>query len=303
MKFKKGSTPKNKLTIEYIKSESKLRWGFELKSTEYKNNQTPLIWYDPKSGNTFNRSWGKLISGRLSPNNVNNYEKDKDTIENYKNLGYKLDMTKEEYLNSETQSGNKIFHIIHPNLKEAWDVKMGHFKSLAVSHLNQTGRSTGETILEQIFIKNNVVYEVQKKCIIKETLNFFDFYLPTYDTYIEYDGKQHFKAIKRWGGAEGLAHRKQKDKLKDEYVREVNSKIIRIPYTVTTQKEMISILDKELGTNLLEIKLQLNGNKNEIAEYYSSHSSLETAKKFDTSTARVSYCYKKVYGKNKVRNR
>ncbi len=48
---------------------------------------------------------------------------------------------------------------------------------------------------------------------------------------IEYDGKQHFKAVKRWGGVARLKQQQKVDRFKDDYCNENNIQMIRIPYT------------------------------------------------------------------------
>lgn len=84
-------------------------------------------------------------------------------------------------------------------------------------------------ILQNIPIK----FEYQKKfedCINPKTNQKlrFDFYLPDYNTCIEYDGVQHFKEHKgSWDRLEDIQYR---DNLKDQYCEEHNIKLIRIPY-------------------------------------------------------------------------
>lgn len=64
----------------------------------------------------------------------------------------------------------------------------------------------------------------------------FDFYLPQYNTLIEYDGRQHFEYVKKYHGdnkKEGLkllAEQQFRDKIKDEYCKENNIKLIRISF-------------------------------------------------------------------------
>ena len=48
---------------------------------------------------------------------------------------------------------------------------------------------------------------------------------------LEYDGEQHFKPVELWGGEEQLKIQQQRDKNKDEWCKENNIKLIRIPYT------------------------------------------------------------------------
>jgi hypothetical protein len=61
---------------------------------------------------------------------------------------------------------------------------------------------------------------------------------------IEYDGRQHFIAIEKWGGELGLLDQQKKDKIKDEYCKIKNIKLIRIPYNKNPIQELIEIFKK-----------------------------------------------------------
>ena len=58
----------------------------------------------------------------------------------------------------------------------------------------------------------------------------FDFYLPEYNTCIEFDGLQHFKPIERFGGVEYFEDIKKKDKIKNEFCFDNKIELIRISY-------------------------------------------------------------------------
>ena len=58
----------------------------------------------------------------------------------------------------------------------------------------------------------------------------FDYYLPEFNTAIEYDGEQHYYPVDFFGGKEGFARRKINDKIKDKYCLNNNIRLIRIPY-------------------------------------------------------------------------
>ena len=47
--------------------------------------------------------------------------------------------------------------------------------------------------------------------------------------FIEYDGRQHYNNDS-WGGENGLLERQKADKEKDEYAKQQNIKMVRIPY-------------------------------------------------------------------------
>jgi len=58
----------------------------------------------------------------------------------------------------------------------------------------------------------------------------FDFYLPEHNTCIEFDGKQHYEIIEKWGGLENLKDIQKRDKIKNLYCKENNVNLIRIKY-------------------------------------------------------------------------
>jgi len=58
----------------------------------------------------------------------------------------------------------------------------------------------------------------------------FDFYLPDYNTLIEYDGRGHFRVVEHWGGKRGFETRQKCDKIKTDYAAANGITLIRIPY-------------------------------------------------------------------------
>lgn len=58
----------------------------------------------------------------------------------------------------------------------------------------------------------------------------FDFYLPDYNTLIEYDGKQHFEIIDYFGGYDRFVTQIIRDTIKNIYCKNNNIKLIRTPY-------------------------------------------------------------------------
>lgn len=94
-------------------------------------------------------------------------------------------------------------------------------------------QSLGESYVEQALKDNNVSFE--REYCFNDCLNpktgyklRFDFYLPDYNCCIEYDGEQHFKEAAIF--QDSLEDRKQRDKIKDDYCKMNNIKLIRLPY-------------------------------------------------------------------------
>lgn len=107
--------------------------------------------------------------------------------------------------------------------------------------------SIGEDKIAKIFDKNNIEYVRQKSYDdLKSKNNRFyryDFYLPKYNTLIEYDGEQHYK--EGFGkGPEYLKEVQQNDKIKNQYAIDHNIKLIRIPYTDYDKINYNYIIDK-----------------------------------------------------------
>lgn len=115
------------------------------------------------------------------------------------------------------------------------------------------GPSNGElkiiNILEKVYkmIRNYNFYYgyVVPNLKYKNNLH-FDFWLPKYKLAIEYDGIQHFYPVNYFGGVEGFREQKYRDKLKDKYCKEHHISLLRIPYTISTNKEINDILSSYL---------------------------------------------------------
>ena len=58
----------------------------------------------------------------------------------------------------------------------------------------------------------------------------FDFYIPSLNIAIEYDGEQHYKSIDAWGGEEYLESVRQSDALKNDFCEYMGIDLLRIPY-------------------------------------------------------------------------
>lgn len=110
--------------------------------------------------------------------------------------------------------------------------------------LSSNGESRIKTILEEWGIE----YESQKtfeNCKSVKKLR-FDIFLPKYNVLIEYDGVQHFKPIKFFGGIKRFNDLKEKDEIKNNYANEKNILLLRIPYSKfnSIKEEMTCFLNK-----------------------------------------------------------
>ena len=96
-------------------------------------------------------------------------------------------------------------------------------------------QSKGETKIYEILKNNNIQFEQQKifdSCISNITNKQlrFDFYINN-QYIIEYDGEQHFYSTSGWNTETSLKKVQYRDNLKNQWCKENNIPLIRIPYT------------------------------------------------------------------------
>lgn len=96
-------------------------------------------------------------------------------------------------------------------------------------------RSKGEYIIAQLLLQNNIPFETQKtfdKCRFSDTnaLAKFDFYVNN-QYLIEFDGIQHFDVRYGWNTEEYSSKTFRHDQYKNQWCKENNIPLIRIPYT------------------------------------------------------------------------
>ncbi len=250
-------------TEEYIEKAKEVHQDedgnpkYDYSKTEYKNSRTKLIVICPKHG-SFEVEANHHIQGsgcskcadekhskEMSKDNTWFIEKAREIHQD--EIGNpKYDYSKTDFKN--TRGKVSITCSIH-----------GPFEMRASAHLLGQGcpicqESSGERLVNNILVSNNVKFIRQYKfidCTNKKKGKGcrklpFDFYIPTFNTCIEYDGRQHFDPNAFFKGQEGLEKQQFIDGLKDEYCEENGIKLIRIPYTMKKEDIEPYIL-QELG--------------------------------------------------------
>lgn len=100
------------------------------------------------------------------------------------------------------------------------------------------------TYIQQFLEKNKIKYKSEYIVYIGDNYYRYDFYLPQYNLFIEYDGQQHYEPVRFHGNniEENLHefHKVQEhDKIKNQYCEENNINLLRIPYWETKNIETI----------------------------------------------------------------
>lgn len=171
--------------------------------------------------------WSCFLHQEYDIEEIKNFIKD-NNIESYKE--YKIFI--------KTNKIKKYPVNLHTSLKDKG------YKSSEDLFNKNLKQSSSENIIEKFLLKNEIIYEKQKRfkdCKYKRTLP-FDFYLPNLKICIEYDGKQHFEPVPYWNGEKGLEITKLRDQIKTDYCIKNNIKLIRIDYNENIYEKLSKFL-------------------------------------------------------------
>ena len=117
------------------------------------------------------------------------------------------------------------------------NVRVEHLKGQNHSRTISCGcttQSSGELKITNILEDSNIDFQSQyriKEFNISSPFDFAIFKEKQLIGLIEFDGEQHFRSIECWGGEEQLKLQQKRDKRKDDWCKENNIRLIRIPYT------------------------------------------------------------------------
>jgi hypothetical protein len=158
--------------------------------------------------------------------------------------------TKEEFIEKSNKIHNNFYNydkVIYIKARNKVCIvcpKHGEYWQSPDNHLHGRGcykckNSKGEKIILLFLIKNNIVYINQKMfddCRNPKTNHKlrYDFFIPSKNILIEYDGKQHFKSGK-FGKTTYTVNMMQENQFRDDvktkYAKNNNIKLLRIKYT------------------------------------------------------------------------
>lgn len=94
----------------------------------------------------------------------------------------------------------------------------------------------GELIISKILNSLNINYEAQKTFddLRDNNLLSYDFFIPSQNILIEYQGRQHYDPVDYFGGVSQFKLQQKHDKMKASYARDNNYTLIAVPYTEDT---------------------------------------------------------------------
>jgi len=207
---------------------------YDYSNVVYENNEKRVCIICDKHGE-FWQSPGNHISGRGCP------ECAKITIGRQK-----ISNTKDFIHKAMEKHGNLYNYSVveYKNSREVVDIicpEHGTFRQTPNLHLCGSGcpkcikQSSGETFIRKFLESNNIKFIEQVKfptCRHIKLLS-FDFLIEGKNVLIEYDGEQHFKPVKYFGGNVKFEYRKKLDSIKSEWAKNNRYNLVRIPYDMS----------------------------------------------------------------------
>ena len=219
-----------KTTEDYVRQATKIHNNFyDYSQVEYLNKDCKILIICPNHGPFFQKA-NNHLNGCKCPKCAIYYNQ-KDTLV-FKAKANKIHEGKYNYSRVEYDLATNHVNIICP--------KHGEFQQRAYAHLNGQGcprcsESSGERLISIGLNEMNVQYDKQIKfegCKNKRKLS-FDFGIFKNNILlglIEYQGKQHYQSIKRFGGEEALEKILLHDQIKADYCKNYNIPLLLISY-------------------------------------------------------------------------
>ena len=249
-----------KLTLEeFIERSVKLHNNkYDYSKVEYINNKTKVCIICPEHGEFWQTPDCHMRRGQGCPvcRYINSTKKIREkqglSTEDFvkkaiKIHGNKYDYSKVEYANNETK-----VCIICPEHGEFWQTPHHH---IAGSGCPICGRNdVSEKKLYEIMKKNfsNVISQYKPDFLnTNGKPQSIDIFLPDYNIGIEYQGRQHFKPISKFGGIKGYIDVCERDKRK--YNLCVKNNLILLYFTYEKTKEIPNEYLSNIYTNEEEL--------------------------------------------------
>lgn len=221
---------------------------YDYSKVKYLNNRTKVCIICPKHGE-FQQAPAHHLRGQGCPKCFGTCRR---TTEEFIQEARKIHGNK--YIYSKTIYGKNCtdpVEIICPIHGSFWQTPVHHINNRC--GCPKCNRSHGEAFLANYFEDNNIEYkenyivevpiEIRPSGIIK-----IDFYLPDYNLFIEYNGKQHYIMQEGFGGKLKFEKQVKRDEYLRKYCKENNINLIEIPYTEKNIKEFLeSKLNESIG--------------------------------------------------------
>ena len=300
-KFQQECTPSkfcksNPYTIQNIKRFIELNaTGYEIISTEYKNNNTQLLFRCPE-GHEFNMSWSHFQQGRRC-SKCSHHQPSEETVI-YNSTPWMIELgISEEDAKKYTPQSSKYIEVICPHCNQKKQIKISQiYRTKSIGCICGDGISFSEKILASLLNQLNIKYTKEYKPEWSNNRR-YDFYLNDYNVIIETHGKQHYMNDFSYCGGRTLEEERENDQYKKELA--LNNKIDN--YIILDCRESNinytknSILNSELSklfdlSNIDWLKCEefaLSNKVKEVCDYWHIHNDINNENLTTTDIGKV----------------
>jgi hypothetical protein len=196
----------------------------------YINSATKIKVKHNKCGHIYRVEPNSFIHGSRCPYCCWGHKK--TSIEFAKEM-FNLVGTEYTLLDAYTDAQTKV-RIKHNKCNNVYTVAPRHF--LEGQRCPYCNIPKGETIINKLLKSLGIKYEYQKTFddLRDNRLLSYDFYIPSQNILIEYQGQQHYEPIDHFGGEYKFKTQRHHDKMKADYAKSNNYNLITVPYTKDT---------------------------------------------------------------------
>lgn len=249
---------KQKLTKEEFVNKANMihNYKYDYSEADYINSKSKLcvichekdengvehgkFWMKPE--NHLGGRQGCPICGRIKANKAESLTTE-EFIEKSKQVhGDTYDYSKANYINCRTK-----VEIICPKHGSFWQDPSSHMHGVGCP---KCSKSKGERNLEILLNSKQIIYLDQYRFSNLSNI-IVDFYIPSKNCVIEYNGMQHYVPIEHFGGEIKFKEQCKRDQKLREYCKNEEINLLEIPYTCDTIEKMENFI-KEQNPNLLE---------------------------------------------------
>lgn len=231
---------------------------YDYSKTEYINANTKITIICPIHGefkqNARNHLQGQgcPLCGDMRKGDYQRGDTEKFIEDARKVHGDKYDYSKVEYYNNR----QKVC-IICPEHGEFWQKPLDHIHAHGCPECGKTLDISEKLVLKELQnVFDDVVYQYRPEWLGNITSRqSLDFYLPKYNIGVEYQGRQHFAPIRKFGGEEGYAKIVERDIRKFNKCKDNGVKVFYVSFEKTLPKEYhdkIYVTTEELITAIKE---------------------------------------------------
>ena len=217
----------NKYSKLFIERSSKIHNNFyDYSKVEYRNAKEKVCIICPEHGE-FWQTPDAHVRGQRCPKcsgkMVSNTQE--FIMQSKKVHGDKYDYSKVEY-----EKSSKKVCIICPKHGEFWQTPNHHLDGMGCPKCKS---SQGETLIYNFLKEHNIEFVPQYSISINTNVNAsgfanVDFYIPHYNTIIEFNGIQHFVPIDRFGGKLAFEKQIRRDEEVKKYCKDNNINLLII---------------------------------------------------------------------------